>query len=164
MVSIACMSICSASAFDKIPFFTRAAKATWIASKAAIADAALYKSHSPRLDRSCYLFAVQVRRLHMNFYPQRGQRSYGNRWCDGRRDIAPSLLPVGADRHLPGGAVRRFDARPLRPVRPEKSSEFSERAMLTAAPYDGRWHHKFCDRIFMAHLRIAQSNRGSPAP
>jgi len=42
----------------------------------------------------------------MNFYPQRGQRSYGNRWCDGRRDIAPSLLPVGADRHLPGGAVR----------------------------------------------------------
>src|SRR5262249_41869678 len=37
MVSIACLSICSASAFDKIPFLTRAAKATWIASKAAIA-------------------------------------------------------------------------------------------------------------------------------
>ena len=28
-----------------------------------------------------------------------------------------SLLPVGADRHLPGGAVRRFDAKPLRPAR-----------------------------------------------
>src|SRR5262249_38266783 len=44
MVSIASLIICSASAFDKIPFFTRAAKATWIASKAAIADAALYVS------------------------------------------------------------------------------------------------------------------------
>jgi hypothetical protein len=65
MVSIACLSICSASAFDKIPFFARAAKATWTASKAAIADAPLCKSHSPRLDRSCYLFTVQVRILHI---------------------------------------------------------------------------------------------------
>jgi len=36
MASIACLSICSASAFGKIPFFTRAVKASWVAWKAAI--------------------------------------------------------------------------------------------------------------------------------
>jgi hypothetical protein len=39
-----------------------------------------------------------------------------------------SLLPVGADRHLPGGAVRRFDARPLRPVRPDWAKHMDDTA------------------------------------
>src|SRR5262245_19522839 len=38
----------------------------------------LYKSHSPRLGRSCYLFIVQVRNLHiMIFYHQRSKESTG---------------------------------------------------------------------------------------
>ena len=39
-----------------------------------------------------------------------------------------SLLPVGADRHLPGGAVRWFDARPLRPVRPDYAKHIDDTA------------------------------------
>jgi len=35
-----------------------------------------------------------------------------------------SLLPVGADRHLPGGAVRR----PLRPVRPDCAKHMDDTA------------------------------------
>jgi hypothetical protein len=39
-----------------------------------------------------------------------------------------SLLSVGADRHLPGGAVRRFDAKPLRPVRPDCAKHMDDTA------------------------------------
>ena len=39
-----------------------------------------------------------------------------------------SLLPVGADRHLPGGAVRWFDAWPLRPVRPDYAKHIDDTA------------------------------------
>ncbi len=39
-----------------------------------------------------------------------------------------SLLPVGADRYLPGGAVRWFDARPLRPVRPDCAKHMDDTA------------------------------------
>ena len=35
---------------------------------------------------------------------------------------------VGADRHLPGGAVRRFDAKPLRPVRPDCAKHMDDTA------------------------------------
>src|SRR5438128_8078572 len=50
----------------------------------------LCKSHSPRLDRSYYPFAVQVRKLYiMIFYPRRSKEATGIRWCDGRRNITP---------------------------------------------------------------------------
>jgi hypothetical protein len=39
-----------------------------------------------------------------------------------------SLLPVSADRHLPGGAVRWFDTRPLRPVRPGYANQMDDSA------------------------------------
>src|SRR5215831_13458346 len=39
-----------------------------------------------------------------------------------------SLLPAGADRHLPGGAVRWFDARRLRPARPDSAKDMDDRA------------------------------------
>jgi hypothetical protein len=39
-----------------------------------------------------------------------------------------SLLSVGSDRHLPGGAVRRFDAKPLRPVRPDCAKHMDDTA------------------------------------
>ena len=39
-----------------------------------------------------------------------------------------SLLPVGADRHLPGGAVRWFDASPLRPVRDDCAKHMDDAA------------------------------------
>jgi hypothetical protein len=39
-----------------------------------------------------------------------------------------SLLSVGADRHLPGGAVRGFDARPLRPPRPDCAKQMDDAA------------------------------------
>ena len=39
-----------------------------------------------------------------------------------------SLLPVGADRHLPGGAVRWFDASPLRPVRSDCAKHMDDAA------------------------------------
>jgi hypothetical protein len=39
-----------------------------------------------------------------------------------------SLLPVGADRHLPGGAVRWFDASPLRPVRHDCAKHMDDAA------------------------------------
>jgi hypothetical protein len=37
-----------------------------------------------------------------------------------------SLLPTGADRHLPGGAW--FDARPLRPARPDRAKRMDDTA------------------------------------
>ena len=39
-----------------------------------------------------------------------------------------SLLSVGADRHLPGGAVRWFDASPLRPVRDDCAKHMDDAA------------------------------------
>ena len=39
-----------------------------------------------------------------------------------------SSLAAGADRHLSGGAVRWFDARPLRPARPDCAKHMDDTA------------------------------------
>src|SRR5262249_42580479 len=46
----------------------------------------------------------------------------------GDRMMGRSSLAAGADRHLSGGAVRWFDARPLRPARPDCAKHMDDTA------------------------------------
>jgi len=52
-------------------------------------------------------------------WPRGAADAAGARRRGDRMKGRSSLLSVDADRHLPGGAVRWFDARPLRPPRPD---------------------------------------------